>query len=144
MLEAARAPGQGYNVALHEFAHYLDAEGLGPAAPPSAPGSGSATRAGGPPAGPRLLDAWATDLSREFEQLLDAVDRGEETFLDPYAAEDESEFFAVATEDFFEHPTGLREAHPGLYALLTEFYALDPASWIPARIHRAPDETGPR
>ena len=33
VLEAARAPGQGYNVALHEFAHYLDAEGLGPAAP---------------------------------------------------------------------------------------------------------------
>ena len=48
--------------------------------------------------------------------LLDAVDRGEYTFLDPYAAEDEAEFFAVATEDFFERPVELRAAHPRLYA----------------------------
>ena len=34
VLEAARFPGEGYNVALHEFAHYLDAEGLGLADPP--------------------------------------------------------------------------------------------------------------
>jgi hypothetical protein len=61
--------------------------------------------------------------------MLDAVDRGESTFLDPYAAEDEAEFFAVATEDFFERSTGLRAAHPRLYALLQEFYALDPAAW---------------
>ena len=38
--------------------------------------------------------------------------RGEYTFLDPYAAEDEAEFFAVATEDFFERPAELRAAHP--------------------------------
>ena len=61
--------------------------------------------------------------------MLDAVDRGEYTFLDPYAAEDEAEFFAVATEDFFERPVELRAAHPRLYALLQEFYALDPAAW---------------
>ena len=60
---------------------------------------------------------------------LDAVDRGEYTFLDPYAAEDEAEFFAVATEDFFERAAELRAAHPRLYALLQEFYALDPAAW---------------
>ena len=57
------------------------------------------------------------------------MDRGEYTFLDPYAAEDEAEFFAVATEDFFERPVELRAAHPRLYALLQEFYALDPAAW---------------
>jgi Mlc titration factor MtfA (ptsG expression regulator) len=61
--------------------------------------------------------------------LLDAVDRGEHTFLDPYAAEDEAEFFAVATEDFFERAAELRAEHPRLYSLLQEFYALDPASW---------------
>ncbi len=65
----------------------------------------------------------------EFDSLLDAVDRGEYTFLDPYAAEDEAEFFAVATEDFFERPAELKAAHPRLYALLQEFYALDPAAW---------------
>ena len=111
VLEAAHAPGEGYNVALHEFAHYLDAEGLGL------------------PAGQRTISAWAEGLAVEFQLLLDAVDRGEYTFLDPYAAEDEAEFFAVATEDFFERPVELRTAHPRLYALLQEFYALDPAVW---------------
>ena len=112
VLEAARHPGEGYNVALHEFAHYLDAEGLGL------------------PAGHRTIADWAEGLAVEFQSLLDAVDRGEFTFLDPYAAEDEAEFFAVATEDFFERPVGLRAAHPQLYALLQEFYALDPAAWV--------------
>ncbi|MCM2311019.1 MAG: zinc-dependent peptidase [Steroidobacteraceae bacterium] len=111
VLEAARHPGEGYNVALHEFAHYLDAEGHGLGA------------------GERTVAEWADDLADEFESLLHAVDRGEYTFLDPYAAEDEAEFFAVATEDFFERPVELREAHPRLYTLLREFYGLDPASW---------------
>lgn len=119
VLEAARFPGEGYNVALHEFAHYLDAEGLGLGA------------------GERTVAEWADDLAAEFEALLDAVDRGGYTFLDPYAAEDEAEFFAVATEDFFERSAELRAAHPRLYALLVEFYALDPAAWA------APAETTP-
>jgi Mlc titration factor MtfA (ptsG expression regulator) len=124
VLEAARFPGEGYNVALHEFAHYLDTEGLSLAAP-AAPASQLQSTA----ARLRSLDAWANDLNLEFEQLLDAVDRGECTFLDPYAAEDETEFFAVATEDFFERPAELLASHPRLYALLQEFYALDPAAW---------------
>jgi MtfA peptidase len=129
VLEAVRFPGEGYNVALHEFAHYLDAEGLGLAAPPAPPSRQQSTAAR-----LRSLDAWADDLSLEFEQLLDTVDRGEDTFLDPYAAEDETEFFAVATEDFFERPAELLASHPRLYALLQEFYALDPAAWSsPAR-----------
>jgi Mlc titration factor MtfA (ptsG expression regulator) len=111
VLEAAHHPGEGYNVALHEFAHYLDAEGLGLAE------------------GQRSVAAWADDLADEFESLLEAVDRGEVTFLDPYAAEDEAEFFAVATEDFCERPVELLGAHPRLYELLQEFYGLDPASW---------------
>ncbi len=115
VLEAARFPGEGYNVALHEFAHYLDAEGLGLAS------------------GGRPIAAWADDRAGEFEQLLAAVERGDFTFLDPYAAEDEAEFFAVATEDFFERPAELLAAHPRLYALLREFYALDPVSWTAPR-----------
>jgi len=111
VLEAARFPGEGYNVALHEFAHYLDAEGLG---------------LGG---SPRPLAGWADEIAGEFESLLDTVDRGGYTFLDPYAAEDEAEFFAVATEDFFERPRDLLAAHARLYGLLQEFYGLDPARW---------------
>jgi Mlc titration factor MtfA (ptsG expression regulator) len=115
VLLAAQEPGEGYNVALHEFAHYLDTEGLGLA---------QTARSG-----PTALQDWADELLIEFELLLDAVERGEDTFLDPYAAEDEAEFFAVATEDYFERPGGLAEAHPKLYALLREFYGVDPASW---------------
>jgi hypothetical protein len=115
VLEAARAPGEGYNVALHEFAHYLDAEGLGLA--------GST----------RPVTEWADDLADEFDALIDTVDRGGYTFLDPYASEDEAEFFAVASEDFIDRPVELKAAHPRLYALLQEFYALDPASWMVRR-----------
>jgi len=128
VLESARFPGEGYNVALHEFAHYLEAEGLGLAAPPATwpRDAGSADLA---PGRVRSLEAWSVDLVREFEQTRDAMDRGAETFLDPYAAEDETEFFAVATEDFYERPQQLRAALPRLYALLQEFYGLDPADW---------------
>lgn len=111
--ETARQPADGYNVVLHEFAHYLDAEGLGLSA------SGRA----------RTIDAWHRDLVTEYEALCEAVDRGEATFLDPYAAEDDAEFFAVASEEFIECAAELREAHPRVYALLREFYGIDPADW---------------
>jgi Mlc titration factor MtfA (ptsG expression regulator) len=107
--EAAAA--DGYNVVLHEFAHYLDAEGRGLA------GSG------------RAIEAWHEELAAEYDALCDAVDRGEETFLDPYAAENDAEFFAVASEEFIERAQALLDAHPLLYALLQEFYAIDPAAW---------------
>jgi Mlc titration factor MtfA (ptsG expression regulator) len=128
VLEAAREPGAGYNVALHEFAHYLDAEGLGLAATPDTEprAAGHGGRAAGPT---RALRPWSLDLRSEFEALVQAVDHGDDTFLDPYAAEDEAEFFAVTTEDFFERPRELLAAHPRLYGLLREFYGLDPAGW---------------
>ena len=113
VLESADTPGAGYNLVLHEFAHYLDAEGLGLAAPASG----------------RSLAEWSRELGEEFDDLLDAVDRGEVVFLDPYAAEDQAEFFAVATEEFLERPLELRAAHARLYGLLHEFYGLDPAGW---------------
>jgi MtfA peptidase len=125
VLESASNPGEGYNVALHEFAHYLEAEGLGLAAPPAGVGRSP----GPPPARVRSIDSWSADVVREFERMQAAVDRDEDMFLDPYAVEDEAEFFAVSTEDFFERPVGLRESHPRLYALLTEFYGLDPSAW---------------
>jgi Mlc titration factor MtfA (ptsG expression regulator) len=76
--------------------------------------------------------AWHVAWMGEFERLADAVDAGEETLLDPYAAEDEAEFFAVATEEFVERPGELAAAEPRLYALLRAFYGIDPAAWPPA------------
>jgi len=128
VLAAAQVPGDGYNVALHEFAHFLDAEGLGLAVPPlEATGNASPrhANAGGAP----TLESWSADLAREFELLQRAVGGGEDTFLDPYAAEDLTEFFAVATEDFFGRPQQFANRHPRLYDLLQQFYGVDPAAW---------------
>ncbi len=122
VMEAARFPGEGYNVALHEFAHFLDAEGLGLAAPQDTASRQAVSRAS-------TLESWSADLRGEFALLQRAADSGEETFLDPYAAEDEAEFFAVATEDFFERPRELQRRHPRLYGLIQQFYGLDPAAW---------------
>jgi MtfA peptidase len=120
--ETARGPADGYNVVLHEFAHYLDAEGRGLAPlPPRAAGRS------------RSIDAWHGDLVAEYEAFCDAVDRREQSFLDPYAAEDETEFFAVASEEFIERSAELRTAHPRLHSLLREFYGIDPAAWTENR-----------
>jgi MtfA peptidase len=102
-----------YNVVLHEFAHYLD-HSVGGAL--TAPGHGS-------------LEQWHAVLNREYEALCDAVDRGEATLIDPYGAEHLEEFFAVATETFFEQPRELQRRHAHLYAELQKFYGLDPTQW---------------
>ena len=104
-----------YNVVLHEFAHYLDHSVGGaltaPAAKHPTPGS------------------WHAVLEREYAALCAAVDRGEATLIDPYAAERPEEFFAVATETFFEAPRQILERHPHLYRKLQGLYGLDPAAW---------------
>ncbi|MEX0734535.1 MAG: M90 family metallopeptidase [Steroidobacteraceae bacterium] len=108
--------GGAYNVVIHEFAHYLDLE------------------AGGADGTPQLDSAadrrrWSAVLASEFERLQDSVERGEETFLDDYAAQDEAEFFAVASEAFFEQPREFARRLPALYGELRGYYRLDPAAW---------------
>ncbi len=125
--EDVRAGGHGeeaYNVVVHEFAHYLDHEAGG--------------LDGAPALGGREEHAgWAAVFQAEFDALRQAVERGEETFLDPYAAEDEAEFFAVASEAFIETPRELERRHASLYDQLRRFYRLDPAAWPdPARTTR--------
>ncbi len=113
---SAAARAEGFNVVYHEFAHYLDAEDGGVN---GAPLLGDA----------RHYERWAGVMSAEFRKLRDAAARGERTLLDPYGAEDPGEFFAVATEAFFELPAALRAEHPALYDELKRYYRLDPASW---------------
>jgi Mlc titration factor MtfA (ptsG expression regulator) len=76
---------------------------------------------------------WARVLSDEFQQLRRAAEDGRETVLDTYGAQNPAEFFAVATECFFEKPGRLKERHPALYAELQEFYRQDPLLYAPAR-----------
>jgi Mlc titration factor MtfA (ptsG expression regulator) len=110
-VQESGADGEAYNVVLHEFAHYLDHDV-----------DGSLTEVG-------HRDSWHETLEREYDALCDAIERGEETVIDPYGAEHLTEFFAVATETFFEQPARLRDAHPRLYRELRRFFALDPVSW---------------
>jgi Mlc titration factor MtfA (ptsG expression regulator) len=107
-------PGQ--NVVLHEFAHQLDQED-------------------GDLNGTPLLDnptayqTWTEVFGAEYENLCEAIDIGGDSTLDDYGATDPAEFFAVATEAFFESPDPLLWHHPRLYEELKNFYKLDPASW---------------
>ncbi|HEX7417261.1 MAG TPA: M90 family metallopeptidase [Steroidobacteraceae bacterium] len=113
-------PGDAYNVVLHEFAHFLDHAEDGGLASRAADGNRRTAGA---------LARWHDVLEREYARLCAAVDGGAETLIDPYGSEDPAEFFAVATETFFELPQALRMRHPQLYAALQGFYRLDPAGW---------------
>ncbi|GFE57188.1 zinc-dependent peptidase [Geobacter sp. AOG1] len=116
-VQMAGVDGEGaYNVVLHEFAHQLDAEdGITDAAPFF----------------PRraVRKHWQRTLEAEYERLKKEVDRGGILVLDPYGAESPAEFFAVATEAFFENPGGLKEHHLALYEELSRYYRQDPAAW---------------
>ena len=103
-----------YNVVLHEFAHQLDAE-EGVTVEPAAGGHHESLY--------RVLD-------REYRHLKREVRRGHDTFFDPYGAENLVEFFAVATEAFFETPADFRTHHLELYEQLVSFYRQDPTLWV--------------
>jgi Mlc titration factor MtfA (ptsG expression regulator)/transglutaminase-like putative cysteine protease len=115
--ESGAADGEAYNVVLHEFAHHLD----------HAIDSALSDRSSAP--GDQDFERWHLVFAREYEALCDAVDRDEPTLIDPYATEHPAEFFAVATETFFELPRELRAQHPHLHAELVRYYGLDPADW---------------
>ena len=66
-------------------------------------------------------------MEDEYERLRRDNALGRYTVLDPYGATNPAEFFAVATEAFFEKPTVLAKRHPELYAELRGFYRQDPA-----------------
>lgn len=106
----------GHNVVLHEFAHYLDMEDE---SMDGAPGLGSL----------RAYQQWSSVFWSEYERLRADIEAGRPTFLDPYAASEPAEFFAVATETFYQQPRELEQQHPGLYEQLRRYYRVDPARW---------------
>ena len=110
----------GHNVVLHEFAHQLDHE------------------AGITDGTPILREkhaykTWASVFAREFEVLQRQAEQGEHNVLDHYGATNPAEFFAVATETFFEKPQAMREQHAELYQQLKNYYQLDPAQWVESK-----------
>ena len=109
-----RRDRDGTNVVIHEFAHHLD---------------GLDGEMGGSLDFPDREDQrrWEAVASRDYQRLLADLDAGRPTLLDPYAATDRAEFFAVASETFFERPRAFRRHYRDLYDLLVRFYAIDPA-----------------
>jgi len=101
---------------LHEYAHKLDEE--------------DGTMDGLPV----LRDhsdytEWARVMTKEFADLINRVERRKKSLLDEYGATSPPEFFAVATEVFFEKGKDLRSRMPSLYEQLQRYYGVDPAGW---------------
>jgi Mlc titration factor MtfA (ptsG expression regulator) len=112
----AADPTDGVNLVLHEFAHQLDFENQSSDGTPSLETRGD-------------YKIWGKVMSREFEALRDALEAGEDTFLDDYGATNPAEFFAVITEAFFERPRALKRNHPALFMQLQRFYQQDPTTY---------------
>ncbi len=108
-------PRGGHNVVFHEFAHILDMfDG----------------RADGTPLLPSrdTYREWAEVCTRVYFDLQKRMKKGKKTFLSSYAATNEAEFFAVATEYFFNRPVKMAERRPELYEVLHKFYRQDTAA----------------
>jgi Mlc titration factor MtfA (ptsG expression regulator) len=111
-LHAARHPERGHNVVYHEFAHKLDmTNGIINGTPLLADQA--------------QMDEWVAVCSAEYHSLR-AGTAGD--LLRNYAAVNPGEFFAVATEIFFDHPIQMEQEKPALYRVLAGFYRQDPAS----------------
>lgn len=117
-------PQDGHNLVFHEFAHQLDfedgrADGV-PVLPLPAGWFQHANR----------YRAWARVLGTEYERLQAKMATGQPSVIHEYGTTNPAEFFAVATESFFERPLDMRATHPELYAELQAYYAQDPAQWF--------------
>ena len=106
----------GKNVVLHEFAHQLDqADGDSDGVPALATEN--------------CYMSWGVVHGKEFDKLVRKTMKNHKTVMDKYGATNEAEFFAVATESFFEKPAQMTKKHPELYDTLKKYYGLDPVSW---------------
>jgi Mlc titration factor MtfA (ptsG expression regulator) len=100
----------GHNVGLHEFAHVIDLE--------DGAADGAPAHLDWPSVGPWVEQMRGHLLRAEREERRAKV-------LRQYGYTNEAEFFACATEMFFEQPRALKARAPELYALMAEFYGQD-------------------
>jgi Mlc titration factor MtfA (ptsG expression regulator) len=116
VVAGAAVVDDGRNVVIHEFAHQLDQE------------TGAANGA------PRLshrrrYQGWSEAFADAYARLRADLHDDRPTLLGTYAASDPAEFFAVASEFFFERPQALAEQTPAVYAQLKDYYRVDPLAW---------------
>ncbi len=101
----------GTNLVIHEFAHKIDMQ------------NGEAN--GVPPMETRLAhENWCEALASAYRDFCSRVDAGEETQIDPYASEHESEFFAVCAEVYAAEPHTLRAAYPAFFVEMNLYFKL--------------------
>lgn len=107
----------GQSVVIHEFAHQLDQiDGNADGVPTLENGA--------------AYSAWADTMGRAYTKMLRNIAKDHKTLLDEYGATNPAEFFAVATETFFEKSVQMKKKMPDTYVILKDFYKLDPAAWI--------------
>ena len=120
VVQASHGPNQGDHLAIHEFSHQLDMLN-GPAAD------------GLPPLPENINEGhWHKAFKREFEAARSLVAQGHTILMNDYSLSQESEYFAVGSEYYFQQPTALSQFHPQLFALLNDFYQLDLRELLPA------------
>ncbi|MDP4116037.1 MAG: zinc-dependent peptidase [Bacteroidota bacterium] len=111
----------GQNLVYHEFAHQLDHEyGIIDSIPDLLQRTSYVT--------------WARIISNEYDRLVSDIMNNRQTLLNEYGATNQAEFFAVATEYYFEKPIELKKLHPDLYDQLKDFYNIDTALLIQRQI----------
>jgi Mlc titration factor MtfA (ptsG expression regulator) len=123
VLDGAADPRDGRNVVVHEFAHQLDQE------------TGQAN--GAPQLGARAdRGRWLKTFTAEFALLQQRTEVAradpagpDDSLLSDYGATSPAEFFAVASEVFFERPQRMSLEHATLYEEMRRFYCVDPLSW---------------
>lgn len=110
----------GHNVVFHEFAHQIDHD--------------DGESHGSPVMERRSMYlAWARVLGAEYARLRKDTEHGYRTVMDRYGATNPAEFFAVATECFFEKPLQLKRKHPELYEEFMLYYQQDPSEFYHTR-----------
>ncbi|MCK9282901.1 MAG: zinc-dependent peptidase [Rhodocyclaceae bacterium] len=112
---------QDVNPVIHEFAHKLDMlNGSSDGMPPLHSDMSRRT--------------WCDAFGRAYAELQRQLDLGEDTAIDPYAAEEPAEFFAVASEAFFDAPAMLATTYPDVFNQLCIFYRQNPLEPVPAEL----------
>ncbi len=105
----------GHNLVLHEFAHQLDNEYGGSDGVPELDKHSS-------------YIVWARVLTKDYNKLINDITHNKNYLINEYGATNPAEFFAVATEYFFEKPVQLKKRHPELYEQFKKFYKMDTAA----------------
>ena len=116
VIDGAAVVDDGRNVVIHEFAHQLDQHNGHANGAPLLIGRGRYAR-------------WARVLGEEFDRLHERARQGLPSLFSYYGATNPAEFFAVASEVFFEQAGRMMEEHPELYREFSRFYRVDPLSW---------------